>query len=498
MRALICLLFFLCSAAPACRAATYYVDSGGGRDSNAGTCKNGPWKSIARVNGRAFQPGDRILFKRGDLWRETLVPPSSGIAGRPIIFGAYGTGHKPVIKASGLITGWRAAAHMPDVRAAKVPVRPFVVWENNSALMPCRSLSEAEANTGSFYWDSGTLYVRATSGYPDTNGKAYEAAHRTDSCRIENRRYLVIRDIDFVQSGNNGGVGLRIVNASNHIIIDSCDFSQAADQHLAIWGNLPKNGDYTISGCTFEWSGLRHVPGSGSAIDVLSTGSNNITITGQCNTFSHVGGSRAAPHLDHGIYLKSGRLVWRYNYHRSGGKFSGACVKISGRAKDGCEIHNNVFSAGSGGQPLGVLSEAGSGHTVYNNLFYNVDTGVWQSGRNGPYVAGGSGIRVENNIFYKTRCLFLRAEATTNFTSDHNVFFDVRAGKTKKPFRWGRRDYSLAGWEKKSGEDAHSLTEASGLTPPGKAGPAGPNCPAKARLSAFSARCPFYQERRTP
>ena len=35
------------------------------------------------------------MLKRGETWREQLIPPSSGTLGYPIIFGAYGSGNKP-------------------------------------------------------------------------------------------------------------------------------------------------------------------------------------------------------------------------------------------------------------------------------------------------------------------------------------------------------------------------------------------------------------------
>ena len=53
-------------------ATTYYVSSSTGDDANAGTSTSVPWKTIAHVNGQTFQPGDSILFKRGDVWNESL------------------------------------------------------------------------------------------------------------------------------------------------------------------------------------------------------------------------------------------------------------------------------------------------------------------------------------------------------------------------------------------------------------------------------------------
>jgi hypothetical protein len=100
-------------------ATTYYVSSSAGNDANNGTSTLTPWQTIAHVNALAFLPGDSILFKRGDVWNESLVPPSSGSSGNRITFDAYGTGAAPNLTgyysvpstAWVLVTGnaWKAA-----------------------------------------------------------------------------------------------------------------------------------------------------------------------------------------------------------------------------------------------------------------------------------------------------------------------------------------------------------------------------------------------------
>jgi len=82
------------------QAATYYVDVTNGSDSNNGTSEDNTWKTISKVNSSSFNPGDSVLFKRGEEWWETLIVPSSGTSGNPITFGAYGTGDKPKIYSS--------------------------------------------------------------------------------------------------------------------------------------------------------------------------------------------------------------------------------------------------------------------------------------------------------------------------------------------------------------------------------------------------------------
>ena len=77
--------------------ATAYYVSNSGDDANSGLSPAKPWSSISKINASTFLPGDSILFKRNDTWNERLKVPTAGAIGLNILFGAYGTGSKPII-----------------------------------------------------------------------------------------------------------------------------------------------------------------------------------------------------------------------------------------------------------------------------------------------------------------------------------------------------------------------------------------------------------------
>ncbi len=149
-------------------ATTYYVSSSTGDDANAGTSTSVPWKTIAHVNGQTFQPGDSILFKRGDVWNESLTPGSSGGLGNPIKFDAYGSGAAPNLTgyyavpstAWVLVTGnaWKAA--VPSTYTAINFCLFGSVWGQKVA-----AVSSNLTAAGDFYLANGYLYV-FTSGNP--------------------------------------------------------------------------------------------------------------------------------------------------------------------------------------------------------------------------------------------------------------------------------------------------------------------------------------------
>ncbi len=79
--------------------ATFYIDPDKGNDAAEGTTDASAWKSLERVNTATFIPGDKVLFKRGGLWRGQFQP-QSGSNGTRIVYGAYSTGEKPILQGS--------------------------------------------------------------------------------------------------------------------------------------------------------------------------------------------------------------------------------------------------------------------------------------------------------------------------------------------------------------------------------------------------------------
>ncbi|UXP33887.1 hypothetical protein N6H18_08005 [Reichenbachiella agarivorans] len=82
-------------------AATYYIDNTSGNDANSGLATNAAWQNLSKINQLQLQPGDSVLFKRGNKWAGTLRPQGSGALSAPIVIGAYGEGEMPIIDGEG-------------------------------------------------------------------------------------------------------------------------------------------------------------------------------------------------------------------------------------------------------------------------------------------------------------------------------------------------------------------------------------------------------------
>src|ERR1700756_2558058 len=96
-----CLLFFLAAPLAVGRDAkepdqNHYVNSADPHadDSGPGSIDR-PWKSLAAVNSHTFKPGDSVYFARGSSYAGGVEIRNSGLPGKPITFGAYGSGEAP-------------------------------------------------------------------------------------------------------------------------------------------------------------------------------------------------------------------------------------------------------------------------------------------------------------------------------------------------------------------------------------------------------------------
>ncbi|HEY0976536.1 MAG TPA: right-handed parallel beta-helix repeat-containing protein [Flavobacteriales bacterium] len=163
-------------------AATYYI-SPTGSDTNNGTSTSTPWRTIDRLNqlSSAFQPGDRILFLRGGVFRGKLNILSSGTATNRIEIGAYGTGAEPVLSGSRQVTGW--TVHSGNIWKANVGQKVYNVFHNGQLMTLARypnsgwltndlgtstTTKDAALGQSNGYWNGATMVMRTTNWSYDT------------------------------------------------------------------------------------------------------------------------------------------------------------------------------------------------------------------------------------------------------------------------------------------------------------------------------------------
>src|SRR5262245_33283868 len=185
--------------------ADVYHVSLSGNDANDGKSPAKAWKTVAKVNATAFSPGDQILFARGGEWREGLKAGSSGAPGKPIVYGAYGTGAKPKFWGSDVVTvGADGSTQVATPVAALLADHQF--------LLP-----------GTWSWAGGVLKAK-----PGT----YTACVRVDPVHSNGKNHLVFRDLVADESADaRDGYGFRVMG-SDAVRLEDCEAYRAGRHHF--------------------------------------------------------------------------------------------------------------------------------------------------------------------------------------------------------------------------------------------------------------------------
>jgi parallel beta-helix repeat protein len=145
------------------QAATYYVDAERGNDTNRGMSATAAWKTIGRVSQEKFRPGDIVLLRRGQTWREQLNLQSSGEAQLPVTIDAFGEGALPEISGADMAPaeGWTACQSCGvNVWQVGIATQPNVVLLDGTKGNK-KATSADVKNSNDWNWTAGTLYIYA-------------------------------------------------------------------------------------------------------------------------------------------------------------------------------------------------------------------------------------------------------------------------------------------------------------------------------------------------
>ena len=507
---------------PATRAGSnvYYVDAAGGSDSNPGTSEGAPWKSVAKVNATGLAPGDSVLFKKGCVWRETLVLGSSGAEDAPITIGAYGEGSKPILKGSRASDEdgceWVQSAGGTNeyylVKSGGNPgyrkpgndldERPGWLWYKEG---PTRLLKGIVGSLADGQWGWGdldglgfsTFYVRCDAGMPGP----IEIPQATEGVlRIVGKSHIVVRDLS-VQFADLMPAAFTS-DGAHHITFEDCEFAYNLQTGLQIWGcqNAHHDAYVTVSRCVAHDNGGHGISADGQDRKPVCK-LRQVTIE-DCEAYGQVR-SYFGDVDGYGIMFTfvDDSTIRRCKSHDN--ELTGIHMDGNTGAPleylDGCqnnEIHNNT-TYGNGG--AGIEAEVSSNNRIHDNEVYDNGSGWAGSGicinnhANGNKLhhnlirgnIGGPAINiygsstgtevVNNTVRVGTTALHIEDAGSTagtqvfnNILHSQSLCFTFAAvegltsdyncvGSGGKRFGEPWPTYNLAGWQQLSGQDTHSI-----------------------------------------
>ncbi len=395
---------------------TYFIDATGGSDSNNGTTSGTAWKTITKVNATSFVPDDIINFKRGEVWRETLVPKTSGTSGHYIHFTSYGTGNKPKILGSDSeLIGWTLySGNVWYKSMASAPQEMYFIKSGGASHRGYLQTSTANCNGDyKYYHTGGNLYVYATSdpnGYYTAIEKAsrqYGISFSTDYVWIDSleisypyRTGIVLEQADYAKITNNEihHIGKRFNNDGNRGIT-----------FYAIGGLFSHNKIYECS-----YSGITLNPGYNQ------NASYNIIEYNEVYNCYHV--KIGIVRDPSSVNIPNGNII-RYNtVYDINPEGSGAATPVNKGM--GIEVFGNSSSTGT---ELFVKNTR-----VYGNLVYNVKETAYYFPR---FV---DSIYVYNNMAYgATFQGFYFGKDATQTTSGHAwIYNNISSQNTYEPINF--------------------------------------------------------------
>jgi len=185
------LLLILCMA-PRSRTFHLAADGDDARTETLAQAAATPWKSLGRLEAVALQPGDSILLKRGDTWRQPLVLRRSGTAGRPIVVSGYGDGTAlptldGTVRLTGRSEGGRFVARVPGgVAVAAVftaggrflPVSRHPESGYLQAASTENGITVVAPQVSGMSWTGGSIHLRTAMWTLETHRLAVQDAGR--------------------------------------------------------------------------------------------------------------------------------------------------------------------------------------------------------------------------------------------------------------------------------------------------------------------------------
>jgi parallel beta-helix repeat protein len=272
-------------------AATYYVDVTNGNDPNDGLSPETAWKTINKVNSMNFYPGDSILFKRGEIWREQLNVRSSGKEGNPITFGAYGE----------VITGWSLYDEEKNIYVANVGSEvtqlfvdgkrqtlarwPNSGWQNIDADSEDKTSLYSESLTQpSDYWVGATIVIKTISWKVETKTVIANSQSEHKIAWNEDTNYIPKEGQGFYLEGKFEEIDTpgEWYYREGKVYLCMAE-GEHPDNHLIAFAKPEINGADVITG----WS-IYEYRGDGSVIYVANVGSEvtQLFVDGQRQTLA--------------------------------------------------------------------------------------------------------------------------------------------------------------------------------------------------------------------
>jgi len=460
----------------------YHVKNGGS-DGADGLSDATAWASCVKVNGFAFSPGDSILFRRGDLWRDSLVIGYSGTAASPIFYGAYGTGPKPIFNGANVTTGWSLVSG--NIYSTTTPYAARVVVEDDSLLTYVLwdtdvSTTFSGASAGSFSTDGTTVYAWCSDeADPDmhTMDVAYSSDANTGAVVFcMDKDFITIDNLD-IRNTAYRSIFVRLLSTDRAgIQVTNCTIRNAGETGIQFQGSgNPPSLRWCVARYDTIFDCRNHGIWLGYSAKRCTVANNLIYRTAWDLPLGYHGISGWTEDY---AYAPDSNVI-EYNHvwgvHAvTGGAPEGTGIQFDNEVRNTIVRYNLVHD----NEGTGIYANYGYGNSIYYNVVYNNGTvanglgGITTSVETSMVIRNNtvfrnhgvgvkigdynSGVTVQNNILadnveYEIVCW--DGTVFSTLSSDYNCVWHPAGGN----FMWYPGHYATWSEWLGTGQDAHSI-----------------------------------------
>lgn len=456
------LLFLFIVFASPLFATTYYISSSTGDNSNNGTSPETAFETYRTLYYTVnLQPGDKVLFKRGDVFDEGLIViKDSGTENNPIVFSSYGSGAKPILTANGPLEGWKNASNWSQVSGNVWKMdfpshKPKRLWLDGSEVLQAMILKDVGVQSviphgphegeGDFQWwfyNDNILYLYATEN-PARSYHSIEGGLHRGALKTRSVSHIVIDGLNF----RGGAEGTILFDTSSYITLKNSKVGygygglgvtsnspSSASHHIIIEDNLFDSGFNFYYGLSSEGT-IGEVRGNQDGISFLKAVHHSIIRNNVFTGWGHTAILMGVTKVDyegihHNKIIHNTFTGSNNSYNRAfsmdglegknyNNEIAYNLIKNLGTNQingNNNWIHHNIFDGtfvspakkeGALGGVALMLSIYGSklvNHDtkVDHNIFINTDNAAIRIHSYGENYEHVTGIKIRNNIFYNT------------------------------------------------------------------------------------------------
>lgn len=410
--------------------ATYYVDATGGNDAWPGT-EAQPWQTIAKVNGEAFNAGDSVLFKRGEMWVGTALTVTwSGAVGNPITFGAYDAGANPTIDGNDL-ANCITAANQSYLRFENIEAAQGL--DSGFQFTTCTYVEVVDCDAHDCGNDN-LIFITASHHCMVLGGSFYNGYERVPG--------TIISGIEVA----DGSYDIQIFGAICRDNAGTLATGITVHSHVAT--NMPYN--ITIDGCACYGNadyGIQILKQDNTADAARNIEVRNCVSYNNLQDGVRVYKSAGAIAYPNGVVVERcycyGNTTYAYFFQG-----------------DNLSIRRNVFRG------RGLINASTATGFFNNTMYFETGLGLYPC-----YITNArtNNVEVKNNVTYRTVAggMAIGVDATVPAVGgvdvNYNLYYSSAEGVLANRWHWRGVSQSWANWLLNSGQDANSIAPADPL-----------------------------------